>query len=1048
MSVNIKKNGALTKLAGLYSNINLRLSQLLDTDISSLEDGQILAYNDETEKWENQEAPAGVEVVDDLATQSATSALSANQGYVLNNALAGKANAADVLPTLITSPANKQILSYDSSSSKWVNSVNGNTVFLGTADPAANLGKEGDLYVKLSSPSYGNSYRIHTKSTGGETASIDVDTITEGTVVATQNINYHWPAQTFPDFSTNYKSSNWSVTITSDNVYGRAKGSTISWPYFQTNDVTLTINPPSVYGIFVKSRGIWIQIGKSPVENFSELKDTNFNNLQDGQLTVYNSTTGKWENQNLPSSTDLFTITLTSSEDPETGETIYTANKLPSEVIAAYNNGDVVQLVMSSGNLPYYFTLGNAVISEDESESETGFMFQRLFVYDNDEAAFGEFILVKEQNVNAWDYIEFIHNFLAVGGNSLVAEITENNNVYTCDKTFEEVNDAYYGSKDIFIKFGSRIFKIARYESSTNTFYFTSTIANANRTDVKTFVMTGSYTTENWTSITLTESSGGDPNAIKWSEAKTSVKKNYTYSINNCTANGVTFTTDSNGVVNANGTASSSGGRLNIIGNSFMLPAGTYKLITEISDSNITDALLTAVVMKSSDNTVLRNAVDKRLPFTLSEDTLCYVGLNVVQNTVYSNVKIKFMVCLASVEDDTYVPYIPDNTELVRYTDNTILGAKNLFNSVMEGSTNLGVSLTYNADGSIKLNGTNSSSQWDCYFILSMRNFKAGTYIISQGITSNKAFLQIKKNNYSGAAVCELSTYSSLQFKLDEDTKLCIVIRVAPNAVLSNLVLYPMIRFASDTDSQYIQYAPTNSEIYNYIKNTSSLGTKNLLENKCVTSTSNGVTFTVNADKSVTINGTNDGTASSYALINTDFWLKKGVYRLSGMPLDYSGGFMKCQLLCQTYDGQSLTWADAGRNGENKIKVLTEDTRIRCIIQAYENQSFDNMVVKPMITHAEIPYDGIDDYVPYCMSVSQLTEKVNTYLEQTTTTSTSANTIYTFTDARITVNSTVDVYTNIFGVSPSNVVLADGSCTVTFPAQSSAQSMTCKIYVK
>lgn len=226
-----------------------------------------------------------------------------------------------------------------------------------------------------------------------------------------------------------------------------------------------------------------------------------------------NGAIGKLEKA-LDNKNELFTITITGSEDPETGETTYVADKLPSEAIAAYNNGDVVQLVMSSENVPYYFTLGNAVISEDESESETGFMFQRLFVYDDDDAAFGEFILVKEQNVNAWDYIEFIHNFLAVGGNSLVAEITENNNVYTCNRTFEEVSDAYYGSKDIFIKFGSRIFKISRYESSTNTFYFTSTIANANGIDVKTFVMTGSYITEDWTSITLTESSGGSANAF------------------------------------------------------------------------------------------------------------------------------------------------------------------------------------------------------------------------------------------------------------------------------------------------------------------------------------------------------------------------------------------------------------------------------------------------------------------------------------------------------------------------------------------------------
>lgn len=244
-------------------------------------------------------------------------------------------------------------------------------------------------------------------------------------------------------------------------------------------------------------------------QDLSDLSDVTISSPANGQVPTYNNTTGKWENQNLPNSTDLFTITVTSSEDPETGETTYTADKLPSEVIAAYNNGDIVQLVMSSEGLPYYFILSNAFISEDESESETGFIFQRLFVYDDDEAAFGEFILGKEQNVDEWGYIEFIHNFLAVGSNSLVAEITENNNVYTCNRTFEEVSNAYYGSKDIFIKFGSRIFKISKYDSSTTTFYFTSTIANANGIDAKTFVMTGSYITEDWTSITLTESSSG-----------------------------------------------------------------------------------------------------------------------------------------------------------------------------------------------------------------------------------------------------------------------------------------------------------------------------------------------------------------------------------------------------------------------------------------------------------------------------------------------------------------------------------------------------------
>jgi hypothetical protein len=72
----------------------------------------------------------------------------------------------------------------------------------------------------------------------------------------------------------------------------------------------------------------------------------------------------------------------------------------------------------------------------------------------------------------------------------------------------------------------------------------------------------------------------------------------------------------------------------------------------------------------------------------------------------------------------------------------------------------------------------------------------------------------------------------------------------------------------------------------------------------------------------------------------------------------------------------------------------------------------------------------------------------STYMEQTQTLSTSADTVYTFTNSAITANSAVDVYTNIYGINPSNVVTTSGQCVVTFPKQSTAQTMTCRIYVK
>lgn len=503
MSVNIKKNGALIKLAGLYDSINLRLSQLLDTDISSLEDGQILAYNNETEKWENQEAPAGVEVVDDLATQSATSALSANQGYVLNNALAGKANTADILPTLITNPANKQILSYDSSSSKWINTANENTVLLGTVDPAVNLGKEGDIYIKLSSSSYGSSYRIYTTGTGGETANITVQTIINGAVTNSDTIFFRQPNRTYPDFTTTYKNSNWTVTITSNNVYGRAQGSTISWPYYQTNDVTLTINPPSVYGIFVKSRGIWIQIGKSPVENFAELKDINFSNLQDGQLAVYNNTTSKWENQT-PNFNDLFIITMTSIIDPQTEEEVYSVDKTPSEVVAAYNSNKIIQIAFNN----FYMPLSSSSITAEG----TSFMFSISIPGDSDGLEAGLLLLESTINENVWSDIS-LQSLIFKSDRSFMPQIylSPTTNEYYCAEDFQEFEDAYnllsslQELSHMGVKYDSQVYRFEKHDEPTHTFYFTSTLTDSNTITTKTFVMVPNITTSEWTSITLEE---------------------------------------------------------------------------------------------------------------------------------------------------------------------------------------------------------------------------------------------------------------------------------------------------------------------------------------------------------------------------------------------------------------------------------------------------------------------------------------------------------------------------------------------------------------
>ena len=60
--------------------------------------------------------------------------------------------------------------------------------------------------------------------------------------------------------------------------------------------------------------------------------------------------------------------------------------------------------------------------------------------------------------------------------------------------------------------------------------------------------------------------------------------------------------------------------------------------------------------------------------------------------------------------------------------------------------------------------------------------------------------------------------------------------------------------------------------------------------------------------------------------------------------------------------------------------------------------------------------------------------KANAYVEVTGTL-TAGQTSITLSNAAITGSSTIDVYTDYFGINPTNIVVATGSVTLTFEAQ-------------
>lgn len=121
---------------------------------------------------------------------------------------------------------------------------------------------------------------------------------------------------------------------------------------------------------------------------------------------------------------------------------------------------------------------------------------------------------------------------------------------------------------------------------------------------------------------------------------------------------------------------------------------------------------------------------------------------------------------------------------------------------------------------------------------------------------------------------------------------------------------------------------------------------KNILGNKAVTTTISGVTFTVNADKSIKLNGTStesiefilDGTLTNTEML---FLIKENVdYMKSGLTDNVS-------LNLYNYDGTDRTLVSTGGNGA--INLSTRNIITCSSLSIASGITFDNITISPQI---------------------------------------------------------------------------------------------------
>ena len=269
-----------------------------------------------------------------------------------------------------------------------------------------------------------------------------------------------------------------------------------------------------------------------------------------------------------------------------------------------------------------------------------------------------------------------------------------------------------------------------------------------------------------------------------------------------------------------------------------------------------------------------------------------------------------------------------------------------------------GITFTNNGDGSITVNGTATGF---ASFIFSRGadkiNFIGGmTYYFScrHGIISYLT--------EEGGEINYIFSDSSPSFTWGEGWIFqSIYIQLNEGQTENNLTVYPMLNEGS-TALPYMPYFPGLKNAF--FKEIVSTG-RNLIPYPYVTksSTINGVTFTVNNDGTVNVNGTaTDGDALFYLVSAYNLSLSYDCY-FSGCP---AGGSSSSYLL-QAYTPAPKYYSDTGSGF-----LAPANIDVAVVLVVRKGFTANNLVFKPMLNYGSsaLPYE------PYTQSVLSLPEAV------------------------------------------------------------------------
>ena len=332
------------------------------------------------------------------------------------------------------------------------------------------------------------------------------------------------------------------------------------------------------------------------------------------------------------------------------------------------------------------------------------------------------------------------------------------------------------------------------------------------------------------------------------------------------------------------------------------------------------------------------------------------------------------MIMPASISDTTYQPYTLSNVELtnnISYLENT--GKKNWLKPYTISDVPTGITVQYESDDSITINGTYSGSKY-AYVHLHSFAYEAMQYTLSCNVaTSSSTFYFFTLDNKMATTFPPTYTYT-------ENGTTRIVMRIAPNTSFDNVNVKLMIRPSIIADSTYQPYAMSNAELTvkeqqnenNILLLEQANGAKNALNISTIEKSSN-ITTTLNSDKTITLSVTS-ANARSYVYINGASYIQN-VY--SNYILVWDNGGNQAINCGVTYSNNGTSWANESFNNTgSSIEINSNYQYLRFSMYFEANTAITNATVKIMLITKSAYNAGFTDYQPYAMSNAELTAAI------------------------------------------------------------------------